>query len=79
MFLVMIGFPQGNSYYGTKTRGDVIRSSASDFVVKRLNSVAVDALNFAIPNKCSKEPKFPCWFSSTLKHCSNEKSLLSSL
>jgi hypothetical protein len=35
--------------------------------------MVTDALNLAIPSKHSRKPKFPCWFSGTLKHYINRK------
>jgi hypothetical protein len=56
----------------------VYSQSSTDSVVNQLKSVVTDALNLAIPNKLSRKSKFPCWFSGTLKHYINKKSLYSS-
>jgi hypothetical protein len=51
----------------------VFKQSSVHSAVNRLNSVVINSLNQTVPYTCLSQPKFPCWFSGTLKHYINKK------
>jgi hypothetical protein len=53
--------------------GRVYRKSTVDTAVTQLNAAASEAMDLAIPYKCSSSSKYPCWFYSILKYYISKK------
>jgi hypothetical protein len=44
------------------------REFSVDTAVTQLTAAVSEATDLSVPYKCSSRSKYPCWFSSTLKH-----------
>jgi hypothetical protein len=48
--------------------GHVFTESSVDSAVTQLNAAVSEAVDLAVPYKCIRKSKYPCWRSSTLKY-----------